>query len=334
MLCSTCGRTAADGHTFCVYCGGRIVGDTTVRIDDGALREAKDALRKSIKRRGQTDRKIPPQLVIVTTVVIISIAIAIVIVSLITAFDSYDRFSESDDISSTYDIYAKPEIIILLLLSLMAEAVLAKISFDLVSRQTKHFDREKDLRAALSPLVDPYHGRWDGYNILPHNAERRRVPLFWFFVVIGSSATSLAFLPIIGNFTDSGAFLLSLILLCVLAVACYILRLYMLCFLTKEMRDHHRRWYEFTLEVKRQLARSGYVAGHLHTPDPIPTRDNAVYVVVTIFFSPFIYYWWYAVVKDCNLHFDEQRRFEDGLLKLLETRPRPQSPPAAVTAQA
>ena len=304
-----------------------------MRMDDSALRETRDALRKSMMRRLETDIRIPPLLVVAMAVLITVAMIAAVAVVVIEVFDSYDRYGGSDDIPSAYDIYNRPEIIVLWLTTLLGWGVLAKVSYDLVSRQTKHFDREKELRTAMSSLVDPYHDKWDGHNILPEKTERRRIPLFWFFVVIGSSITSLVFTLAVSYSVDSLTRLLLMILMIVLSIACYILELYMLCFLTKEMSDHHRRWYDFTLDVKRRLARSGYIAGHLHTPNPLPSRDNAVYVVVTIFFSPFIYYWWYATVKDGNLHFEEQARFENGLLKMLESNPRPQSSPPAVTAQ-
>ena len=319
MLCPNCGGTVADVHTYCTYCGCKLA-KLPVRVEDSLRKELRENLESSASQRSKTDMRISPVWVVVSFIIALSVMIVGVIVVAIEVSEALREWDRTEGYPPDYGFYEEPLIVSLGLLGLIPYVVLAALTYCLVSRGKKHFARESRLRDALTKFTE----RTTGIRVsggLTIGAEASRRPLPWSIVVIAPSAMSVAALPVMYDYSSTASILAAL-LLALLSLVFLVLRLYLLCFLTKDMARHHDRWRDLTMTTKQELARMGYTAGQLRTPYPLPDRSMAVYVVATIFTAGFFeYYWWYAIIKDGNEHFEEQRVFEDQLIALLHRRP-------------
>ena len=331
MLCPNCGGTVSDIHTYCTYCGCKLT-RLPVRVDDSLRRELRENLESSASQRSQTDMRISPIWVVVSFVIALSVMIVAVIVVAIRVSEVLSEWDRADGYPPDYDFYDESFLIALGLLGLIPYVVLAALAYCLVSREQRHFARENGLRVALTKFTERTTGSSVSWG-MAIGTETRRRPLTWSIIVVAPAVMSLAAMPVLYDY-NSTASALATLLLAVLGLIFFVLRIYLLNSLTKEMERHHDRWRELTMMTKQELARMGYTAGHLRTPGLLPDRSTAVYVVAVIFTAGFFeYYWWYAIVKDGNEHFEEQRAFEDQLIALLDKRPTSHEPSSSEVIQ-
>ncbi|HIH01058.1 TPA: hypothetical protein HA259_03085, partial [Thermoplasmata archaeon] len=210
--------------------------------------------------------------------------------------------------------------------SVAVYAILAILSYRLVQRDNEHFEREKKLRTEIMSFVSRSRGEGSAAD-LPRNSERRRSPLFWFTVVIMPEILLLLALvtTAIAPLEEEQAMaqvILGWMFFVALATPFLGLQFYMFCFLNADMSGHHKRWTGLVKDTKLFLASTGYMAGTVPEPEPLPERSNGVYAIVSLLSSGlFFFYWWYVITKDGNDHIKHHEIFEREILDLLSKRP-------------
>ena len=290
-------------------------------ISELAVKRARDGLREATAQRSSTDIRISPLWVVAALIIVLTSVAILFGLIFIAFFDALDAMDSADDRIPEFEPYTNMEFLLFNLGNVATTSILTMLAYKLVSRQQKHFKRERRVVDVLasSGLSSAGGALWWRS---PKRSEAPRSPLFWALVVLAPAAISLLSQGVILDSDTETGITYVILWLGLASFACIILTLYMLYFLTEEMAGHHERWYGYAVNAKRELARRGYSAGHLRTPEPLPDRNSAIYFIATIFTATlFMYYWWYAVVKDGNDHFEEQTLFEDGLLELLERPP-------------
>jgi len=320
MKCLTCGLENQDAYVYCQRCG-TILGKP-LSVSESVLREPKNAVLEAIRLRATTDYTISPFIVLVP--ILISLVITgLVMFAMIANMSQYDyapTFEESIDSMRTM-------LIVLFGGAMVSELVFAFIAFKLVKRQNDHYARERLLRESLMRLVSAATGNperqqlvvGDLYAMSMTNqfVEKRRNPWFWALCVGGLPIMtfSLVLLLFLSDFTAWGtAMLVGLLLLSgTFGFANLILTLYMFYFLGKSMHEHDGRWNAFILPARTALSKLGFPQGRPFRIHNLQERSFAVYLIVTLFISIFLYYWWYALVKDPNEHFAYQWEFEDNI---------------------
>ena len=317
-MCTNCGGTIQEGVSYCTYCGMPVRraaepprADTVDRL--------KEHLDASARERQGTDRIISTFWVIIPFIVLMAtfvITISVTIAVVLDAFDNWDSENPEwgREMTGKYGTIA----LAASFLGVPVYIVIAKVTYDLVKRHNLHFDRERRLRDAISTLTFPAGAYASGYR-LPSGAEKPRNPIFWGTIIVLSQAISVvyAFIGFSVDLSPGETLLLMLALLAALII--FILEVYILHVLTSEMVSHNARWHGFVSETKVELARMGFTAGDLREPYRLPDRSSAIYVVLTIFTSGlFMFYWWYAAIKDGNRHLEGHVLFEQDLRKLLD----------------
>ncbi|UCE92283.1 MAG: zinc ribbon domain-containing protein [Methanobacteriota archaeon] len=323
LFCSNCGGSADEGAAFCMHCGQKIETRPAAKVSDSDRKEALRRIAEAVSSRKRTDRMVSSLWIIAPLVILTLVGLTAVALSVSTTLDILDDYNRYEGMPDLQEMFSGLETILtsLQVVYFGAFLMIAKLSYDLILRQQQHFERERSLRQAIMQLVDKTEGRF--YYSLPSDAERSRMPLLWpMFIIIPPIVSSLWTYAMLYEFTEWSEHYATIVPLYIVSFLCYIVSLYMLHFLTKEMIGHHGRWCGFTMETKVELARMGYVAGHLRTPLALPDRSSLIYVVGTIFTGGlFAFYWFYVIIKDGNNHFENQRLFEDQLLKLLDKAP-------------
>lgn len=197
-----------------------------------------------------------------------------------------------------------------LMLALIAAAVVMAMAlvvlhgmlvYKLVARRDAHFRRDAILRVgmeeylsalSLDKKVDVNVERWTMATISQGSADYERSPLTWAMLV-----SLIAIIPLVG----------------------VILLLYCQAFLTRDLQDHEDRQRAHLNLFHQGLLKTGRAGQPLYDWRPLPRRDIAAYVIMSIltvgFFLP---YWWYVNIRDMNDHFTAQWGFEDSLLRMLQ----------------
>jgi hypothetical protein len=125
-----------------------------------------------------------------------------------------------------------------------------------------------------------------------------------------------------------GAIVLAIVLSALVGLIAFILMIYMFYWLGKDVKEHDTKWSIFSCNARNAMSKLGFPspATSRYGYSQLPEREFAMYLLVTLFFSPFVYYWWYALIKDPNEHFRAQWRFEDELLATIAGRRHPSTP--------
>lgn len=340
--CPVCGSESPEGGQYCSRCGAIIA--EPIRLDDPRLVGAEDDLKKAIRFRRPTDVIIEPLLAFIPLV--LSIVGAIVgIVAMVIQFQS---ISQNTNLTSA-DIFSRMRgsFVVIALFSAASVAILAFITYGLVKRRNDHSVREHDLMIALVRLVKS--AAWTPERYYNVNHELRimelesgqlpyRSPLVWSLVVALGAVSAIGLLPIImASDTEAwmGVFLLTIGLSALVGFVSYVLMIYMFYWLGKDFKQHDTRLDMMISNGRSALWKLGfpppatYDYGHAGLPD----RSFVVYLIVTVFFSPFVYYWWYTLIKDPNEHFRAQWKFEDELLATIgdQRHPLPRPGPSVST---
>ena len=307
-----------------MHCGQKIETPVSVKVSDSDRKEALKEIRQSVSSRERTDREISTLWIILPLLILTITGIATMAVAVSEVLDNigdYDRYEGLPDFD---ELFSGSETALMALQAVYFAAFLmiAKLSYDLIVRQERHFERERHLRQAIMQLVDKTKGRF--YYSLPSDAEGSRIPLLWpIFILVPPIMSLLVGYASLYKFEDWSEYYAFMIPVYIVDFLCYIVSLYMLYFLTSEMIGHHDRWIGFTMETKVELARMGYAAGHLRTPFGLADRSSLLYIIATIFTAGlFAFYWFYVIIKDGNEHFANQWLFEDGLVELVDKAPR------------
>lgn len=295
---------------------------------------------KSVVNRSDTDIILSPLWAIAPFVIsIASMALGFAIAFYWLAFPSAS-WMVSDWSGSEIELHSRVIFFVIWLCNLANALILTKLAYNLVWRQGEHFRREHGVVDAVTTMTLQTTGKRVDER-LPARDERPRKPVFWAFVMFAPTAVSLAIagsleLIAIGSESAPDALLILALMVPVVLVSLVflVLQIYMLYFLMEEMKNHHGRWWRFTVNTKRELAMMGYTAGHLRNPGPLSDRNPALYIVLTLLVPFFSLYWFYALIKDGNSHFVQQKIFENQLVELLRRLPPERSHQMGVTASA
>lgn|GEM_PF-3198714 len=213
------------------------------------------------------------------------------------------------------------QFVLSLYLSPIVAGGMAAISYVIVSRQNEHLKRERALRKRLDRLVSILsESSPDGSKISPEKETISTAIKELNELDIKRSPVLLAALVFVVQFPVLGMFLLiaygyGLILITVfvlLAIISLILFLHLAVKLTKTISNHHRLWKLFSDNVTQALWKSGYASGGEYKAVPdVRFRSGALYAILFIITNGyFLFYWWYALLKDWNNHLATHREFE------------------------
>lgn len=186
LLCSNCGRNFEEGSSYCTYCGQDIIRPHP-KIYDSDLKSLIDKLARMIAARDHSDRRISIYWIAVPLVVLIISAMITTAVVFSEAFSKLEDWGQTDEVPDFDYFYDSPEVAASQLIALVAYAMMAKLSYDLIERNNRHFTRENGLREAVTSFVVKSTGRSYGL-FLPTDAERKRAPFLWpLFIIIPPS---------------------------------------------------------------------------------------------------------------------------------------------------
>lgn len=99
----------------------------------------------------------------------------------------------------------------------------------------------------------------------------------------------------------------------------------MFYWLGKDIKEHDTRWGIFSSSARIAMSKLGFPYPNTlgYGTTELPERSFALYLILTLFVSPFVYYWWYTLIKDPNDHFRSQWVFEDELLATMKVQRHP-----------
>lgn len=322
MKCPGCGSDNPEGHSFCSRCGAALVKPVDIR--DDRLKDAKGYLLKAIARRKSTDK-------IVSWAWILAI-IVIFIATIITMISIY-AFSTWLFAGGFFGSYATISLltgVISFAANIATTAIFAYLAFIMVKRQNDHFARDRAIRQGILTLLrSAYDSGERGTLVMnefaamnaanmpreDHHDEKlwgivMVLPLLLTFAIHG-----LMYLAITGTSIMMTILIFPLILL--IALGECLAMLYLLYFLGKQMYEHDERWFVFEQNAKAIMWKLRWPQMVRLRQKRLEKREFWIYLVVTIFFPPFVLYWWYALIKDPNEHFMSQWEFEDALAQML-----------------
>ncbi|MFO7618605.1 MAG: hypothetical protein R6W91_02980 [Thermoplasmata archaeon] len=192
-------------------------------------------------------------------------------------------------------------ILAILLVSIGLAITHAVLTYKLVKRRDEHFKRDRILNdgmaeylgaVALNTSVDLNVERWTLNTIMYAGNTQERSASLWAMLV-----ALLPIIPFIG----------------------VIFLIYCQVFLTKDMQEHDEKQRNFNYQYQVGLAKAGKLGNDSFFWQPLPKRDVAAYVVLTILtLGLFLPYWWYVNIVDMNTHIANQWNFENALVKKLQ----------------
>lgn len=329
MRCVVCGSESTEGGQYCSRCGAIIA--EPIRVDDPRLVDAENDLRKTIGSRQATDVIIEPLWAIVPLVLTIVGMVAgfATFLARFPSADDYSNWTAGDALSSMRDFF-----VILILFSVASAIVLATITYRLVKRRNDHSSREQYERMALVKLVKSAawsRERSDSVflelRIMEQDSgqQRNRDPLIWSLAIALGGVTTIGILPLFfvsDPEAQIGIIVLSIGLSVLVGIVATILMYYMFYWFGKDIREHDTRWNIFYFNARNAMSKLGFPSPSTskYGNSQLPERSFVLYFVLTLFFSPFIYYWWYALIKDPNEHIRAQWKFEDDMLSAISDK--------------
>lgn len=329
VKCPECGLELSEFYRFCSRCGAIL--SSPIDVNDPSLGEPKRRIREAIAQRNTTDRIISPWwiLVIIITMSVTYIAFFAIL------FSDLNDISPSDS-ESFLDAWSA-SVVGLLAISAFIQAAFCALAYMMVRRLNAHFFRERILRTAVLDLVRAASIPTKKYDIVAPELyqmefannvqEKERDPVLW-TIAIGLSIVSAVISVIVFVLTSDrpetglgfAGIGLSLGISIPFSIISYICTVYVLYFLSKDFYEHDGRWYNFSYTSRIALSKLGFPKGGSFRVSRLPERSMTLYIILTIFLGIFIYYWWYADLKDPNEHFKSQWEFEDHLWRALDIR--------------
>ncbi len=193
-------------------------------------------------------------------------------------------------------------VIIGFVLQILYTIVQSYLIYYLVLRMDEHFERDGLLRNGLLEFIDARSmagnvdtnvERWTMNTIGMNTSvkEGKKGAMTW-AILMGV----FSFMPFIGT----------------------LFLLYVMHFLSERLIDHDFNQLNFNQMLNGALVKLGKPIAVSGTWPHTPRRSTGLYIILTIitlgFFLP---YWWYVVIKDWNIHFQNQWRFEDEALSIM-----------------
>ena len=291
-----------------------------VDIRDERLKEAKGYILKAIANRKITDRIVSWAWILIIILILIgSVLLAIAMAVLSASMVLWN--------TSTLNTVIQ---IIFIAASIATTAIFAFLAFVLVRRQNEHFARDRALREGIILLLrtasDPTGRSSLVMNELAamnaanspredHHDERIWALLMLLPLLTTFGLAAILYLTVYGTSTIVVFTILSFVIL--IAVGELLAMLYMFYFLGKQIYEHDERWLVFEQNAKSIMMKLRWPPIIRMRQSRVEKREFAIYLIVTIFISPFVLYWWYSLIKDPNDHFTSQWEFEDRLADII-----------------
>ena len=329
VKCPECALELSELYRFCSRCGTILA--PPIDVNDRSLDEPKRRIHMAIAQRNSTDRIVSPWwiLFLVITMVVFYIAYFAVLFSGLDDSDPYDTGGIFDAWLTSF--------VVLMLMAAFTQAGFCALAYLMMKRMNAHFYRERVLRTAILDLVRAASIPTKKYDIVATELyqmeasnnvlEKERDPVLWTIAIgltIVSSAISVVALVLTRDDLGAGfgfaGIGLSLGIGLPFSIISLICTLYVLYFLSKDFYEHDGRWYNFSYTSRIALSKLGFPKGGSFRVSRLPERSMVLYIILSIFLGIFIYYWWYADLKDPNEHFRSQWEFEDHLWRTLNLR--------------
>jgi hypothetical protein len=313
MKCPTCGSDNPDNYVFCGRCGAIVQKDRL--LDRGRIEQHKKQIADLVRQRRSTDEIISPWWIFVIVMVQIISAVAGIAASISSVYTGASTLSVQIGQVMLYGG------------SIAAELIGVFLIYHLINRQNRHFAREWRLRASILNLIKSIAGSPEAEALLFRDigpmlnahqpAETYRNPMLWAFIA-GVPAITIAVTAIVAFAGASSIiynlFVLVLVLVsAIIALVCGILTFYIYYFLTKDMQEHDKRWWQFSIAATNALTKFGIQPDRSVQPYALPVREPWIYVILSIFIPFFFFFWFYVLITDPNEHFKHQRKFEKWL---------------------
>jgi membrane protein implicated in regulation of membrane protease activity len=318
LNCPGCGTNNPEGFTFCSRCGATLL--KPVEIRDDRLKEAKGYILKAIANRKITDRIVSWVWILVIILILIGSVFLAIAMAIISASMVLWNTSTLNTVIQMIFIAA----------SIVTTAIFAFLAFVLVRRQNEHFARDRALREGIILLLrtasDPT-GRSSlvmnelaAMNAANGPREDRHDERIWALLMLLPLLTTfglaaILYLAVYGTSTIVVFTIFSFVIL--IAIGELLAMLYMFYFLGKQIYEHDERWLVFEQNAKSIMMKLRWPPIIRMRQSRVEKREFAIYLIVTIFISPFVLYWWYSLIKDPNDHFTNQWEFEDRLAEII-----------------
>ncbi|MCU0852816.1 MAG: zinc ribbon domain-containing protein [Thermoplasmata archaeon] len=329
MKCPECGLDLSDFYKFCSRCGAILA--SPIDVNDSSFDEPKRRILAAISQRNMTDKVISPWwvlLLVITMFVVYAVYFAILLSRIFS--------SDPTDPDEILDFW-EGSFVVLMVGSAVIQAGFCALAYLMIKRLNQHFGRERALRMAVLDLVrvasiptrkaDIVAPEVYQMESVSNYMEKERDPLIWTIgiglSIVTSVISAVAFL-LAREDMASGLGMpglgLSLGISLPLSLISLICTFYVLYFLSKDMYEHDGRWYNYSHTARIALSKLGFPKGGSFRVSRLPERSMVLYIVLSLFIGIFIYYWWYADLKDPNEHFKSQWEFEDHLQRTLNLR--------------
>ena len=121
--------------------------------------------------------------------------------------------------------------------------------------------------------------------------------------------------------TDRGAGIWALMvgLISIIPILGTIVLMYCLHYLTVDAQLHDKRQRDFNYQFQMSMYKLGKINSISYDWYPLPKRDTAIYIILTIFTLGFaLPYWWYVNIVDMNTHFNNQWKFESEIIQMIK----------------
>lgn len=322
MKCPGCGSGSPEGFTFCSRCGATLLKPVDIR--DDRLKEAKGYILKAIAKRKITDRIVSWVWILIIILIVIGSVLLVIVMAIIST-----RMFLSGTIMNYSTLNTLIQITSIAV-SIIWTAIFAYLAFILVKRQNEHFARDRALREGIILLLrtasDP-SGRstlvMNEFTAMrranepkeEHHDERIWALLMLLPLLTTFGLSAVLYLAVLGTSLSLVVLLIPLVI--IIAVGELLAMLYMFYFLGKQMYEHDERWLVFEQNAMSVMSKLRWPQIVRVRQRRLEKREFATYLIVSIFVSPFVIYWWYTLIKDPNTHFTSQWEFEDGLANII-----------------
>ena len=204
---------------------------------------------------------------------------------------------------------AQVAVIVLIFLAAVAMVIFqSALVYKLVGRRDEHFRRDMLMKQGMLEYLDAISvkekkdinvERWTMNTIMYSVTESDRSTGLWALLV-----GLVVIIPIVGVFA----------------------MFYCLHFLTKDVHSHDQRQRDFNYQFQLAMFKMGKIDTISYDWVPLPKRDPAAYVLVSILtLSFFLPYWWYVNIVDMNSHMRNQWDFESQIIHMTKVSETPES---------
>ncbi len=177
---------------------------------------------------------------------------------------------------------------VMLVIGLIIGMILIGLMFyNLIERRNEHFKRSRTLREGILKLLEKHEGK-------------------------SGISSRLANLRSIHSDLNSTEDSKSAGLYAILSIIIPFLALYVMYFLTSDIRDHDKKERMFFRTFAEMADELGVTLVYPEWKE-VPDRSAGLYVILTLIIPLFALYWLWTLLKDPHKHFAAHRTLEDHL---------------------